>query len=626
MTPDQIQILELMYSVIDDAKNFVSKYVLFPKSLDDYDLQRHIISIENWSSSINMFGMSAPLDIERSSIELSISSQPRKFFSRRDSNRPIKEIDVVCHENSVVIIGDPGSGKTTIIKRMIRKIILSESLGGSDIYNFPILVFGREICDGNSLFQDLFSKIGYSLCPVAPNLSVKEAVEWRRQQAIHTISATKAALLNANVLIFIDGIDEMSLDSREIFNRDVEELNNSLSNGKIIMTCRSGDWTTSLSNFSILEMMPLAEEEISNIIVRWSDDKLAFMSAIDGIPYQDLLDRPLFLTILILLYNQTGYLPERPVDVYQKIVMLLLEKWDNQRGIKRISKFSDFWPEAKFRFLTHIAFDLISEGKSRFSIVEARGVISTVGTLFGLNPWDAASILQELEAHTGLIVESGFENYEFCHLTVQEFLAGYHLVSLPNVEVAKDLLAVSPSAVAIAVSLSANSTEYFSEVIIKYIELCTRNHGSMKNLDSLRPFVARLKLENPAMLPSGNLGDAVISIAYGYIFLITSRITGEDGFRRMQDLDYLFELEAVRESLIFIEDDLQVTGYDRDSGGIAVKYRPGIKGSAIFGDRNNAIFPREVMSYFRAKCVLDTMVRAWERGVREERGDSAPPK
>ena len=50
-----------------------------------------------------------------------------------------------------------------------------------------------------------------------------------------------------------------------------------------------------------------------------------------------------------------------------------------------------------------------------------------------------ASVIAELESHTGLFIQSGFDQFEFAHKSLQEFLTAEYLVKLPSIPTRKEI-------------------------------------------------------------------------------------------------------------------------------------------------------------------------------------------
>ena len=72
---------------------------------------------------------------------------------------------------------------------------------------------------------------------------------------------------------------------------------------------------------------------------------------------------------------------------------------------------------------------------------------------YGLRISEAQAVVNELETHTGLIVQSGTELFEFSHKSLQEYLTAVFIVGLPAIPTNMIELQVMPNELAIATAL-----------------------------------------------------------------------------------------------------------------------------------------------------------------------------
>src|SRR5262249_6237409 len=149
---------------------------------------------------------------------------------------------------------------------------------------------------------------------------------------------------------------------------------------------------------------------------------------------------------------------------YRKIIQLLLEQWDRERNVKRKSRYAGFTPEEKEEFLSHLAYDLtISTGRSIFEEGALRESYDRIYNNFPLDAAEREEVIAEVESHTGLFLESGFERYEFMHKSIQEFLTAEYIVRLGSIP---DLTSIDGlgAEMAIAVAISSNAGEYVTRL------------------------------------------------------------------------------------------------------------------------------------------------------------------
>ncbi|WP_338302839.1 NACHT domain-containing protein [Erythrobacter sp. Dej080120_24] len=524
-----------LYALSKDIAKFGSRFLKIERDSTEQAFRNHVIWAEGWSSNIQMFGMAKPVPTERDTIQLSITDRPRKFYSvdkRLNSANFIEEDDLLSMSENFLILGDPGCGKTTLLKRITRSIITKGPKSDDDKIDAPIVVLARDLHQENSLVHKLASIFGVSFrdfdkSSYDEELSKIKSIDkrntrlrelknsWESSSFIDAQNLIYPLIRARNFAILIDGIDEIDSNYRSSFERNLSDFLNACPNIKLLATCRAGDWNSSTISINLLAIEALSADEIREIVDLWADDPVAFLKEIQKVPYQDVLDRPLFLTLLIIIFNQGLELPDCPKDVYERITWLLIDRWDRQRDLSRKTQFSGFLSEKKLRFISHIAFSLIFENKEkRFKIQSLEELYLKISKMYRLPSGGFQDVLSEVESHTGIIVESGFEHYEFCHLTVQEFLAAKHLVGIPKKQSFEHYLNISPATLAVATSLSANPSEFLAQVLAEVASHARRRIRSNPEaiLSTLIPYLRRLELELPELATNNDLAISLVSI------------------------------------------------------------------------------------------------------------------
>jgi len=313
-----------------------SKYPIAEQDVSER-LARHLRKIESWSSRIQVFEMSDALATDEHTIDLKINVQPRRFILMSKQTTSLSELDLLTTRYHYIVLGDPGSGKTTLSKRLCRHLLHAAPRSPEDLFAYPLVIVAREISEGGSLINAIGRELGFSSGESA------EGKSGVTEEDLETVVST--FLNNTKAVLIVDGIDEIKADLRPNIDRDLQKLAEQSDNFKIIVTCRSGDYARQVEGFDLLEIAPLSEGQIVEIVERWATDPKAFLGAIHVCPYYDIINRPLFLIQLIMIYNSRGYLPERPSYVYKVIITLMLEKWDYKRGVVRTSRYATFTSE-----------------------------------------------------------------------------------------------------------------------------------------------------------------------------------------------------------------------------------------------------------------------------------------
>lgn len=178
--------------------------------------------------------------------------------------------------------------------------------------------------------------------------------------------------------------------------------------------------------------------------------------------------------------------------------------------VARHSRYADFLPDGKVDFLSEIAWRLsYSSGVVDFSIELLDSHHREICGKYGLPVADAAEVCREKESHTGIIVQSGYELYQFSHRTLQEYLAASFIVRRGLFHNLHTSFTLNPAPFAMAVSLSSEPSAWFSNMVLTKLT----NEEERRNLPyPIGPFLRRLITEDVRFQNSEPLGFALLAL------------------------------------------------------------------------------------------------------------------
>lgn len=442
-----------------------------PQKEFDRILNDHVMGAFRWSETFQMLGMDSPMNTINKSVPLNIGTIPRRFkTSKTKNNQCLDETALLNSPSGFVILGDPGAGKTTTLKRLIQTFAAAP-VGEMDFYQLPVLVRLREFRNKDNIYQIIAESIGFPVS-VDNEKSGKTIQIWNEdiRSFIHGF------LDNSRAVVFIDGLDEIPESEQKVIASGMECLAQTLQHAKLILTCRSGEYRRMISNLQLVEIEPLNDRQIRELAAHFVSKPHAFLKAVKRLPYSDVVDRPLLLSHLLFMYKRNAELPEQPCILYRKLVRVLLQEWDEERGIVRKSRYAQFDPDTKMEFLSAFAFHLTYVTKAKhFTTSLLEESYCKIRFMFNLPSNEAAQVVREIESHTGLIVECG-DGFEFSHLSIQEFLAANYIVRAPHSDILRTYLEQFPSPVAVAITLSSAPSKWFAGLLLnrKISEYFTR--------------------------------------------------------------------------------------------------------------------------------------------------------
>jgi|GEM_PF-2285801 len=487
-------------SKIDLEPHEVARGEVSISTSDAYRILRaHVEGIDQWSNTVGFSDLRGVKSLSDIFVQLDTYLTPVKLHldSSEKVSRLSLEEAIFGFTRHCVILGQPGAGKTTSMKKLCLQLIASSQ---TEISTVPLLVRFRDIKDTNFRGNIILRELARVL-PLQFNLSGKAFS--KADDIDGFFQELKEALLlrfvdDLNITIVLDGFDEFPNNDRKAqLAQDLRSLALSLLKSRVIVTCRTGEFPYEIENARTFEIAPLSAEQVHQFANRWlgrgnAEQATDFIQALNQSPFADTAIKPLSLAHLCAIYERIGKIPDRPKTVYRKIVALLLEEWDQQRSVKRPSRYAKFEPDRKFEFLSHLAFVLTAQSKSSvFGREQLLQAYRQISANFGLDSSQAADVVVEIESHTGLFLQSGFDQYEFVHKSLQEYLAAEYIVKLPSIPTARETLSVLGAELAIAVSVSSNPSLYLADLAINIL---SRTELPPTFYDA---FLSRLLLERP---------------------------------------------------------------------------------------------------------------------------------
>lgn len=397
-----------------------------------------------------------------------------------------------------------------------------------------MLITLRDLRDGEGLVSHLLARLGIHV-----HVGASDSAQTRRvweQRVLHRY------LDRVSALVLVDGLDEADPVSRRIVESELREMALAKGNHRIFLTCRTAEYNLDLRRIQAHTIRPLTDGEIRRFAIQWLGEErgAALVEVIRMNPYSGTEVLPLTLGHLCALYERDGALPNRPIDVYEAIVSLLVEEWDRQRGVRRVSQYADFSPRKKERFLQAVAFELAMAGrKGAFRHDDLHRVYQRIAPSFELPPTAEDSVVLEVESHTGLIHQSGYRRYEYVHLVIQEFLCAMHAQRTPNA--IAYLVPNFPNEVALMVAYSMGVDAYLEEVLRLLDGVGGQVHGFVT------AFVARLSIEGVEVTPSPRTGWVLLI----YLGLLSTTLASKSEHFAYAQRDALrfFWARGIKESL-----------------------------------------------------------------------------
>jgi formylglycine-generating enzyme required for sulfatase activity len=371
---------------------------------------------------------------------------------------PVPLLDVLQRHSGVIILGDPGAGKTTFLKYLALQLARGQGaqIGLDDFLPIllPLAAYANALQTEDIRLDDFiaeyFSGIGANL-PIGPMLS--------------------EALKAGRALILLDGLDEVrDINMRNtVVERVVDFYAFHRHEGnKFVLTSRVVGYRAvrpSAEDLAECTIVDFEEDEIEEFIGKWTTalekqaqgntaiaradaevDSRELLDAINhNVGVRQLASTPLLLTILALMKRQGVSLPERRVQLYDQYVSTLLSTWNRARSLSGRAPGRDIDEVQTVRILAPLALWMheVSPGVGLVGREDMRRKLEELFRERGEpSPHQAArQFITDVHDHAAVLLERGPGEYGFIHLTFEEYLAAVALAlrgqgdSAPIIEV-----------------------------------------------------------------------------------------------------------------------------------------------------------------------------------------------
>jgi HEAT repeat protein len=227
----------------------------------------------------------------------------------------------------------------------------------------------------------------------------------------------------------LDGFDELAnREKQEEVTKEIHAFTGKYHGCKVIVTSRPAGYNDVLGGFTRLEVMEFDKDQIKQFIENWFEDinrdkREEMLQAVQTNKNIEVLARnPLMISIIAIIYEEEGKLPQRRADLYERTIDVLLDKWDAARKIK-----NQFPIHKKEFFLRKLAFLIHSRKQRTILEKEILKEITRYSARIGLKNEDARPFLEEIWKRSYILRQISIDAYEFFHLSFQEYLTAIEL-------------------------------------------------------------------------------------------------------------------------------------------------------------------------------------------------------
>ena len=382
----------------------------------------------------------------------------------------IQAIEAVDAVPRLVILGQPGAGKSTLVNHLttqLARLRLDRPLDENDLKGWSLQA---KLLPVRIILRRLAAWLPLPAPPEKAGLIwgylEKQCEQMGCQDAFPLL---RRKLLTEGGIIFFDGLDEVSetdeLAKRTIIREAIEAFSAPLEKCRIIITCReyayhaSDSWRLPEKQYPVVELALFNLEQIEYFVHTWYQvvgpqkgwdaekyqrEAHNLFMAVKEWPYlRELAQYPLLLTLMSQVHGRDGYLPQDRADLYQRAVYLLLAHWENriirdelgrERQVEsdlvlRLEIRTDVILSAleKVAFLAHERQESEAQREERAADIRKEELFETLH--HELKSYDTANtVIQYIQKRAGLLQARDNFTYTFPHRTFQEYLTATYLL------------------------------------------------------------------------------------------------------------------------------------------------------------------------------------------------------
>jgi predicted NACHT family NTPase len=357
--------------------------------------------------------------------------------------KPIGGLAAITKYPKMIVLGKPGSGKTTFLQSVALRCTRGDFLPNylPIFINLKSFAENVEDCRQLSLFQYIHNHL--------LNYEISET-------ELNTVFS------DGRGLILLDALDEAIGENYEKILNKIRNFVNKFYKNKIIISCRNALQYSNFHGFAEVEIADFNKTKIAEFVNKWfllvaqtspmtsqilTNKFMQKLNLQEYVFFLELSKTPLLLIFCCLLFQSSTDLPSYNFAIYKQALDLLLIRWNQFKGMQYNQFCTNLSLLEKTKLLSRIAASIFYQGSYFITETKLQQIICD-HLLYQVNittdkdalEMESKTIIKTIELQHGLLVERAKGIYSFSHLIFQEYFTAREIVTNANSQTLQNLL------------------------------------------------------------------------------------------------------------------------------------------------------------------------------------------
>lgn len=414
-------------AIFNASQKYIYKYIHRHGTLKVL-LMREPINLDNIYTSVVLLDHSGRKKLSNiEELEKSFRESPRQPYNYSSSHKHTG-IKVMNETQFLMVLGAPGSGKTTFLRKMGLEALKSTQ-GKFNFSCMPVFLELKRLTEQSVDIKQLIVN-ELTVCGF-PNPD----------------RCTQNALDQGKLLILLDGLDEVPTNKQHDVITVIQDFVDQYDKNRYVASCRVAAYRNNFRRFTDVVIAEFGDGQIERYIHNWFRSEEDLKSGIAKRYWQllqlpenqaakELAHTPLLLTFLCLVYDRSQTISNNRSNLYRKALRILLEEWAAEKRILQEEIYQGLSVELEEILLTEIAFERFEQNRffmhQDYLVQKIREFLTS--NLNAPQHLSGEKVLNAIAIQQGILVEQAETIFSFSHLTLQEYLAAKYIVDHQKVD------------------------------------------------------------------------------------------------------------------------------------------------------------------------------------------------